>query len=187
MVCGMALLAVSCTTVLPPLISFARFSPSVDQGFQLKTNTAVVYGRFTTGADFAFGNELAVRLRNDEAKREYLIRCRDKDAVSAIAVEPGRYRIAGFVATFVDRRTAGRRNFPNSPSFEVPPNAVTYVGDISGQAKITALGQQWRITGITNNFVQTTVEFRSKYPHLAEATLVSVYEPQAVSSRSVVR
>ena len=177
LICAAALLCfVSCTQSLPPLISFAHFSPPVKQSFTPTTNTSIVYGRFATGPDFAFGNELALRVRNDETKREYLIHCRDKDSVSAIMVEPGQYRVVGFVATFVDRRTAGRRTFTNTPSFQVPSNSATYLGDFSGYAKVGGLTQTWGIAGLTNNSVATTREFRQKYPNLAPLSTVSVFE-----------
>jgi len=144
----------------------------VKQSFEVDTKSAVVYGRFRTGPDFAFGNELALRLSNEDSKRVYLIRCRDKDSVCAIAVDPGRYRIAGFLATFMDHRPVGRRNFPNTGSFQVRSNAATYLGDFSGYAKLGPMTQKWGVTGMTNNFTATTDEFRLKYPNL---TAVAVY------------
>ncbi len=173
-----AVVLVSCTSVLPPLISFAHFSPPVRQSFNLDTNT-VVYGRFAVGPDFAFGNELALRLRNQSSKREYLIRLVDKDSVCGIAVEPGLYRIAGFVATFMDRRTVGRRTFPDMGSFEVASNSVTYVGDFTGYATIGIMTQEWGMKGMTNNFHPTTDEFRQKYPKLASVSFVSVFDQKS--------
>jgi len=173
-----AVFLVSCTRVLPPLISVARFSPPVKQSFNVDTNSAVVYGRFATGPDFAFGNELALRLCKDGSKRVYLIRCRDRDSVCAIAVEPGQYRIGGFLATFMDHRPVGRRNFPDTGSFQVRSNSVTYLGDFTGYAKIGPMTQVWGVTGITNNFTATTDEFRLKYPNLASAPVFSPFDQQ---------
>src|SRR5258706_11701596 len=152
LICSTAVLLVSCTRFLPPLISVAHFSPPVKESFNVDTNNAVVYGRFATGPDFAFGNELALRLCNESSKRVYLIRCRDKDSVSAIAVEPGRYRIAGFLATFIDNRPAGQRNFPNSGLFQVRSNSATYLGDFTAYAKIGPMTQEWRGRGMNNEF-----------------------------------
>ena len=60
----------------------------------MQTNSAVIYGRFATGPDFAWGNELTLRLHNEDSKQDYLIKFRDKDSVCGIAVTPGSYRVA---------------------------------------------------------------------------------------------
>jgi hypothetical protein len=158
------------------LISWAHFSAPVNQSFQFETNTAVVYGRFSTGPDFAFGNDLALRLRNDDTKRQYLIRLKDKDSVCGVAVEPGRYSLVGFVATFVDHRVVGQRKMPNSSSFDVRSYSVTYVGDFTGYSKIGSMTQEWGITSVTNNFIATTDEFRKQCPNFASVSAVSVFD-----------
>jgi hypothetical protein len=165
----------SCTGFLPPLISWARFSSPVKESFTVDMNGAVVYGRFTKGSDFAFGNELALRLRNEDSKREHLIRLQGTNSVYGVAVEPGRYRVTGFVATFIDRRTAGGRSFGATPIFQVQPNSATYIGDFTGYAKIVALAQEWGVRGLTNNFAVTTREFRQRYPNLATAPVRSAF------------
>jgi hypothetical protein len=171
-----AIFLLSCTRFLPPLISVARFSPPIRQSLNVSSNSAVVYGRFTTGPDFAFGNELALRLCDETSKRVYLIRCRDKDSVYAVAVEPGRYRVAGFLATFMDHRPVGRRNLPITGFFQVPANSAVYLGDFTGYAKITPMMQKWGITGMTNNFAATKEEYRLKYPNLSSVPVFSAFE-----------
>ena len=173
---GAAMFMVSCTRFTPPLISVARFSPPVKETFNVNTNSAVVYGRFATGPDFGFGNELALRLCSETSKRVYLIRCRDKDSVYAIAVEPGQYRVAGFLATFMDHRPVGRRNFPDTGSFQVRSNSATYLGDFTGYAKIGPMTQEWGVREMTNNFVATTDEYRLKYPNLSPVPVFSAFE-----------
>jgi hypothetical protein len=177
--CCSAALLVSCTSVLPPLVSFARFAPPVDESSQVDTNTAVVYGRFQRKSDMGGGNQIALRLRNEKNKKEYLIQMRKDDAVYGIAVEPGRYRIAGFVATFAERRTAGRRAFRNTPLFDVGSNSIVYLGDFQGLTQGRFVGQLWEVSGATNNFAATTEEFRKKHPPVAAISAVSVLEPQA--------
>ena len=177
--CSTAVLLVSCTRVLPPLISVAHFSPPVKESFNVDTNSAVVYGRFATGPDFAFGNELALRLCNESSKRVYLIRCRDKDSVYAITVEPGRYRVAGFLATFMDHRPVGRRNFPTTGSFQVRSNAATYLGDFTGYAKIGPMTQEWGVREMTNNFTATTDEYRLRYSNLSSVPVFSPFDEQS--------
>jgi hypothetical protein len=176
-VCSGALLLVSCTSVLPPLVSFARFASPVDQSFQVDTNTAVVYGRFQKKSDMGGGNQIALRLRNERTKKEYLIQMRKEDAVYGIAVEPGRYRIAGFVATFAERRTAGRRAFRNTPLFDVGSNSIVYLGDFQGYTQ--GLLQLWEVRGVTNNFAATTEEFRKKHSQFASLSAVSTLDEEA--------
>src|SRR5882672_2709354 len=101
--CG-ALVLVSCTRHLVPFVSVARFSAPVTPAFNLNTSNAIIYGRFGTASNFAFGNELVLRLCREDSKRVYLIRCRDNDPVYAVAVEPGRYRVAGFLGTSPEHR-----------------------------------------------------------------------------------
>ena len=175
-----AALLASCTRFLPPLVSFAHFSSPMNQTFVPGTNSAVVYGRFATGPDFAFGNEIALRLRNERSKREYLIRCRDKDSVYGVVVEPGEYTVAGFVATFMERRTVGRRTFTHTVPFEVRSNSATYLGDFTTYAKTDFAAQRWGVTGVTNNFVATTDEFKQRYPNFASVSLVSAFAQAGV-------
>lgn len=176
LLCGSALLLTSCTNNLVPLLSFAHFSPPVKQTANMDTNSAVVFGRFGTGPDFAFGNELALRLCSESSKRVYLIRCRDKDSVYAVAVEPGYYRVAGFLATYMDHRPVGGTRLPEFGPFPVRSGSVTYLGDFNGYAKVSpAGGQTWGIKGVTNNFPATTDEYRLKYPNLAPVPVFSAF------------
>jgi hypothetical protein len=176
MTLGIALITTSCTRFTPPLVSIAHFSPEVKQSFQVSTNRAIIYGRFATGRDFAFGNELAIRLCSEDSKRVYLIRCRETNSVYAIAVEPGRYRIAGFLATFIDHRPAGRRVFSDTPFFDVRSNSATYIGDINGYAKIGPMVQIWGVKEILDRFSDTTEEYRTKYKNLASVPVFSAFE-----------
>jgi hypothetical protein len=175
-ICSSAMTLISCTNTLLPLVSWVRFASPVTPSFQVDENTAVIYGSFSTGPDFAFGNELGLRFVNIESKKETIIRMQDKNAICAVTVKPGKYRVAGFVAAFIDRRTAGRRSFSNTPWFEVKPGLATYVGDFAGQARIGGLSQQWSLTGLTNNFSNTTSEYKQKYPNLLKIPLVSAFD-----------
>lgn len=170
---------VSCTSTLPPLISWAHFSSPIEQSFRFNPTNAVVYGCFANEPNFSFGNRLALRLHNEDVKREYLIELKKTNSVYGITVEPGKYYIAGFVATFVDHRTVGRVAFTNSVSFEVKANCLTYLGDFLGNEKIVGLAEQdWSLTDYTNNFNKTTEEFRNRFPNLAAVPAVSVFDQQ---------
>lgn len=173
--CSGVLLCAGCTRYLFPLFSVARFSAPVKPSFELSASNAVVYGRFGTGPDFAFGNELALRLCAENSKRVYLIRCRDKEPVYAIAVEPGAYRVEGFIGTFMDHRPAVRRNVPRSLVFTVQSNSATYLGDYFGFAKTDMINQVWGISGITNNYAVTTAELTIRYPNLKSSRTASMF------------
>lgn len=170
---GIAMLLTSCTRYLPPLISFAHFSSPVANSFQLATNNAVVFGRFTIGPDFAFGNDLALRLCSEDSKRVYLIQFHKKDSVRAISVKPGRYRVAGYLATYIDHRPIGYIDTPVTGVFEVKSNAATYLGDFTGYAKISATTQEWGSKGMTNNLSATKHEFQLQYTNLSTVTVLS--------------
>ena len=176
---GAAIFFVSCTSFTPPLISVARFSSPINDSSSIDTNCAVVYGRFATGPDFAFGNELALRLRNESSKRVYLIRCRDKDPVYAIAVEPGRYRVAGFLATYMDHRPVGQRKFAGTNTFDVKSGSATYLGDFTGYARVGVMAQEWGISGMTNNFAASTDEYKVRYSKLSSLPVASAFEEKS--------
>ncbi len=137
-----AIFLTSCTSTLPPLISWAHFESPVEQSFRLDETNAVVFGRFANQPNFSFGNKLALRLRNENSKQEYLIQFKNTNSVYGIVVEPGKYAVVGFVATFFDHRTAGRRTFSKTVPFEVQSNCITYFGDFSGYAKINGFGSR---------------------------------------------
>jgi hypothetical protein len=174
-----AIFLTSCTNTLPPLISWAHFESPLEQSFRLDETKSVVYGRFTDQSNFSFGNRIALRLRNENSKQEQLIQFKDTNSVYGIVVEPGKYAVVGFVATFFDHRTAGRRTFSKIVPFEVQANWITYFGDFSGYGKNSFPDQEWDVTNITNNFGKTTDEFRNEYPHLAATAAISVFEGQA--------
>jgi hypothetical protein len=186
LICSSTVFLVSCTRHLVPFVSVARFSPPVKQSFTLTTNSAVVYGRFATGPEFAFGNELALRLCDEQGKRVYLIRCREKEPVYAIAVEPGRYTIWGFLGTTQEHRPLGQRRFRDARTFDVRSNSLTYLGDFAGFARAGFMKQEWGFSEITNNFEATTEELRQKYPNLAPSQAFSIYleKLKALGARS---
>jgi hypothetical protein len=169
---------VSCTSSLPPLISWAHFSSPMTQSFTLTTNTAVLYGRFGEKPDFTGGNKIGLRLRNESGNKDYLIRLRQKDPVYGIAVEPGLYRVEGFVATFTEGRTADVQSFRGTVPFDVPANSVTYVGDYEGYVKERFAARSWGLSAASNNFAVTTEEFRKIYTNLVSVPAVSAYDQQ---------
>lgn len=171
-----ALFLISCAQ-FPRTFPFVDFSPPITQSVELDPTTAIVYGRFAKESGFASGAELALRLCNQSSKQDYLIRFQDEHGVYGIAVEPGNYKIAGYVATFRDAIKVLRNDYRESPSFEVRPDACTYLGNFTGNARIAGanLGGAG-VTASTNNSVSITKEFRQKYPNLASAPVVSPFD-----------
>ena len=164
---------ISCAD-FPHTYPWLDFSPPVTQSVALGPTTAVVYGRFAKEPGFAPGAELGLRLCNQSSKHDYLIRFRDEESVYGIVIEPGNYKIAGYVATFRDAIKVLRNSYSETRSFEVRPNTCTYLGNFIGHAQIAGanLGGAG-IIAITNNTVAIKKEFRQKYPNLASASVVS--------------
>ena len=62
--------------------------------------------------------------------------------------------------------------------FEAPTNSAVYLGDFVGYAKVNLVAEEWAIKSVTNNFVQTTTDFRKEYPNLAGLPVSSIFEAQ---------
>ena len=62
--------------------------------------------------------------------------------------------------------------------FTAPAGSQIYLGDFSGAATFDGMLSEWTVKSITNNFANTTVEFREKYRNLATSPSVSIFELQ---------
>jgi hypothetical protein len=69
-------------------------------------------------------------------------------------------------------------NGPVALPFKASTNIAIYIGDFNGKARIDGLIEEWQIESLTNNFFETTKEFRQKYPNLLKIPVVSVFEPE---------
>jgi hypothetical protein len=149
--------------------------------------TAIIYGRFTVGADYNMGNRLVLWLKSLDAGQSVYIYFDEKHPLQAIRVKPGVYQVKGFAGTDGMHKIIGRRVFPNTglmgkivKPFKVPAGSEVYVGDFTGSATLS-LYQEWTLDSFTNDFAGTTVEFREKYPNLVSVPAISMFEIQSVA------
>ncbi|HEV2694901.1 MAG TPA: hypothetical protein VG347_18555 [Verrucomicrobiae bacterium] len=154
----------------------------------MNKNNALLYGRFYYGHHFAEEINPAwytrgLWIRNEATDRTYYIELRESNAVYAVQVEPGNYRIAGLVKTDNEHGMKGRIVFPltNQPAWLVTPFQARkgeriYIGDYMGETKFDYPMPIFRLKDITNNFTATTVEFRNNYPELMTAPAVSIFD-----------
>jgi hypothetical protein len=172
-ICASTAALVSCSDLSNRMGSWPPFSPPVDQAFALDSWAAIVYGRFSTGKKLDFDCNLSLRLVDEDSKQEYLIRFQVPDAVCAIAVAPGRYRIWGCEAGSPRTTRIAKSDYPRSELFEVRSNAATYLGDYKGYLTDSGFYEHWGISEITNRYVTATAELHRKFPNLANVDVVS--------------
>lgn len=144
-------------------------------------NAVVLYGRFSLGRDYSFGNRLALWLKILDTQKSVYIYFDADQPVYGIAVQPGRYQLAGFVGVNNTHEVKVRREFPASrltSPFAAAAGSQIYIGDFSGRTTYDGMLSEWRIKFITNNFANTTVEFRENHPKLMTVPADSVFELQ---------
>jgi hypothetical protein len=89
--------------------------------------------------------------------------------------------LAGFAGVNRMHEIRGRSEFPASRftvPFTAPAGSQIYLGDFSGAATFDGMLSEWSVKSITNNFANTTVEFREKYRNLMNIPAVSIFELQ---------
>jgi len=166
----------SCARLTPPATVAPSFAAPLKHESGLNTGGAIVYGRFSTPAGFAFGNEIALRLCSQDGNRVYLIRCQDKDSMYGIAVEPGHYKIDSLLAVFIDGRPVGGSRIRGTGVFQVRSNTATYLGDFSGWLKLGPTGERSSVHAIKNNFIGTTDDWKELHPQFASVPTLSIFE-----------
>jgi hypothetical protein len=127
---------------------------------------------------------MALQLLNEDTQKQLFIPFSKNHPISCVRIDGGRYRITGFVATDSTDRILGRVKFsPEEPfptSFKATPNSAIYLGDFSGYAKfnmhVTVATFETGLTEVTNNFLETTMEFHEKFPNLASIPVSSTLE-----------
>jgi hypothetical protein len=168
------------------IVSCAHQIPPVLLNYKPDNQSAIIYGRFIIGSDFAFGNRLALWLQNlDDKKSIYIYFDRDQP-LYAIQAEPGQYQVTGVAGIDMTHRILGRRRFQSneingviSVPFKASANTAIYIGDFDGKAQIDGLTEEWQIESLTNNFSETTKEFHQKYLNLLAIPVISAFEPEA--------
>ena len=166
---SLSLLATSC----------AHFEPALAPEAKPKPGTAVLYGRFVIGDNFAYKNKLALWLKNEDTGHSLYIYFDHDEPLYGIRVKPGHYRIAGYAA--LERSHEIKHREPTTQPtqiFAVPAGREVYLGDFTGVVSWDGAIFTWGITGLTNQFTATTIEFRQKCPHFANWRAISRLGPE---------
>jgi len=179
LIAGLNLLLLFCS-------SCTFYDKPLSPGAQADGRNAILYGRFGLIKDHYSNFNLGLWIKNVDSGSSYYVRFATNDPVCAVTVNPGNYRIAGFVGANPEHETQCRELFspgalkgrPALP-FTARAGAQIYIGDFAGQVNDDSLIVEWRIRGLTNNFDATSVEFRQKYPGLMTGPVVSLFDPQA--------
>jgi hypothetical protein len=164
------------------LTGCAHEAPAILPSARPDHKSAILYGRFGIGHEFSGENRLALWLQNLDAQSPVYIYFDPDQPVYCIAVKPGRYQVAGFVGVNRLHEIRGRRNFSTSRvtvPFTALPGSQIYLGDFYGAATFDGMLSEWSVKSATNNFSETTVEFREKYRNLMTVAAVSIFEQQA--------
>lgn len=147
------------------------FAPPVRSGEPLDPGKSYLYGRFLQSAR---GNSLQFGLSISSSHRghEYCIRfAREKEAVYAVPVAPGEYKINKLLFLDGDNVVQDALYLSYLISncvFSVEQGGAYYLGDYFGEtsSKRTYHGpnNQWILRGICDNFTNTTQELEYKRP-----------------------
>ena len=167
------------------LVSCAELVPPVSSTFKPDNNTTVLFARLNLEKRVSLGNRIALWLQNLDSKKSVYIYFDQNQPVYAITAEPGRYRLMGAAGIDMTHRVLDRDLFREKGSkgkyylpFEVRTNSAIYLGDFVGYAKVNLVAEEWAIKSVTNNFDQTTEDFRKTYPNLASLQVFSIFETQ---------
>jgi hypothetical protein len=162
----------------------AHFESSVSPRAKADPETAILYGRFTLRHTFSAGLKIALWLQNADTQKSVYICFDEAQPFRAIEVKPGRYRILGFLDTNRGHQIRGHHAFPATGlggrialAFTAAPGSQTYLGDFTGHATLNDIIENWGVDAITNNFTDTTLEFREKYPNLLKVSAASIFAP----------
>lgn len=169
---GIALLAVSCAHLIPPVST--TFIPD--------GKTTVLYARMNLEDRISMGNRVALWLENTDLKEPVYIYFDKSQPLYAITAAPGHYRLMGLAGIDMTHRILDRSLFREKDSkeryfipFEARTNTAVYIGDFTGCAKVNLVAEEWKIKSATNNFAHTTADFRQAYPNLASLETVSIF------------
>jgi hypothetical protein len=164
------------------LAGCALETPAISPSARPDKKAAILYGRFSIGHDFSAENRLALWLYNLDTQNSVYIYFDPDRPLYGIPVKPGCYQLAGFVGVNRLHEIRGRCTFPArrfTAPFTASAGSQIYLGDFLGTATFDGMLSEWRVKSITNNFANTTAEFREKYRNLMAVPAVSVFEVQA--------
>lgn len=108
----------------------------------------------------------------------------EEDAVYAVEVPPGTYRISGWSAGD-DSRSKSFGNEDGHADIVVEPDKAYYIGDFTGKSSVKTYGNtisyRWFIDDVSYKFNKTDREFSSKYPNLLSLPHVNLQESTTAS------
>ncbi len=167
------------TVAMLMTVSCAHLEPALSATAKPDSRSAMLYGRFSIGHNFAFKNKLALWLENADTKHAIYIYFDKNEPIYGLQVKPGRYRIVGFAGLNRMHEIKGRRTEPMAQiTFLAPAGSKIYIGDFAGEVTWDGMVSTWRLKSCTNNFAVTTAEFREKYPNALALPPVSIFEAQ---------
>lgn len=162
-------------------------APALKPEAPLDKDSAYVYGRFLLKSQQGGNRDklgIAVNLyRVNDPQSTYVLgmQLSQPDAVYAVAVTPGNYRISGWTAG-EDSRSKQFEGESNEMTrvFEIEKGKAYYLGDFTGKSsaehRVGSIYYQWNIEDISYNYNKTDADFRQRYPNLASIPHINRYE-----------
>ena len=171
----MVQLIIGCVSIPSALSPEAKSEPGV----------GYVYGRFKnvhTPDSFYRHPRLVLNLQGKNNVTNYLIKFDEVESTTAIAVKPGIYNLNtllifwGLSDDKINRRETTLTKGPLTVEFSVEPGKAYYIGDFLGNTLATetlsSQSLEWKLESVKNNFENTTLDFKNKYPNLRELEIV---------------
>jgi hypothetical protein len=158
-------------------IGCSSFTPSLKPDTKPDPGTGYVYGKFTLV--MLNNGRLRMGLAMDEEKKEeeknigrYTIEFEQSNAPTLIAIKPGNYVLKKFVYAYNSGQIVSEKLISEGPLtkvIKIEPGKAYYIADFVGQASFYSTGgggvmHSWRLDSIKDNFNNTTIEFKNKYP-----------------------
>jgi len=155
-----------------------NYRPPLEPAFVPNPKKSYVYGRFNLERDFMNKVRLALQIENMVNGSILSLRLLDKQQVYAVEVEPGTYKLKGFVYALlgaVMEFETSKIPLPVQPAFlkdrfSVEPGKAYYLGDYYGSSRRNSIVAnpvfvnvtfRGGILGITQNFSKTTDELKT--------------------------
>ncbi len=163
----LAVVTIGCAVAL--LAGCASEATALSTTAKPTQKSAILYGRFFIGHQYAIEDQLVLWVQNLETHKQIYIYFDPDQRVYGINVQPGRYQVTGFLGVNRTHAIEGRRTFEPSrftQKFTAAPGSEIYLGDFYGATTYDGMLAEWRLDSITNNFVGTTEELHQKFPNL---------------------
>ena len=160
-----------------------------------------LYGRFSLDSDFMNKVRLALQIENSGNGKILSVRLLNGRQVYAVEVEPGTYRLKGFVYALlgaVMEFETTKIQLPAKPSyltapFTAEPGKAYYLGDYLGSSRRTGfiltpffVSTTFRggIVGVGQNFSGTTSKLKTLLPRLKDVEFKPAWQGAITGSRT---